>query len=180
MVSKLSKWFSTIFDRIVDTLASLAGVLLIALMLLICYEVVMRYFFARPPAWAIEISEAMLLYITFLGTAWLLKVGGHVAVDIVYAQLNPKVKLSLDVITSAMGLVICLILTWYSGASAWDHFLRGARLTQALDYPKVILLAIIPAGFLTLSAQFLRQTRQYFGQWKDTRQKGIAAVKEQQ
>jgi len=61
-----------------------------------------------------------------------------------------------------------------------DHRACIKLFTLALNSEKVILLAVIPAGFLTLSAQFLRQTRQYFGQWKDTGQKGIAAVKEQQ
>jgi TRAP-type C4-dicarboxylate transport system permease small subunit len=155
------RWFVTAFDRFEAFLAFLAGILLSSMLLLICYAVLMRYFFLSPPGWIIEVTEDILLYITFLGAAWLLKERGHVSVDLIYERLNPKTKIVLDIIISIMGVIICLIMTWYSAASTWDHFQRGAVVVETLKMPKAILLGVIPIGFFTLSIEFIKQTHEY-------------------
>ena len=62
-----------IFDSIMSSLYVLAGVLVIFVMLAVSFDVTMRYFLGNPQGWVLTITEVMLLYITFLGTAWLLK-----------------------------------------------------------------------------------------------------------
>ena len=173
MIAKLAKRFATTFDCVNGGFAFAAGALLISMLLFICYAVVMRYFFRSPIAWMIEVSEDIVLYICFLGTAWVLKMGGHVSVDLVYDRLNPKTKLLLDIIVSAMGVIICLILTWYSGASTWDHFQAGILHPKVLKIPKAILLGIIPVGFLMLSLQFLRQASGYLVRWRTSGKKEL-------
>ena len=54
-----------IFDRILDILAFMAILMLIFMMLVVCYDVVMRYIFHNPPGWVVEICEYLLLYVTF-------------------------------------------------------------------------------------------------------------------
>ena len=44
-----------IFDFILNKLAILAGALVILLMLLMCYESVMRYVFRLPPLWVVDL-----------------------------------------------------------------------------------------------------------------------------
>jgi C4-dicarboxylate transporter DctQ subunit len=155
-----------IFDRAIGVLAFIAGILLIFAMLLVVYEALMRYFFGESVAWAIEICEDVLLFIAFLGAAWLLKREGHVAVDIVHACMKPKAQVALDIITSALGVIVCLVLTWYSAGTTLDHFERGAKVVKSLTLPKAMLLAIIPIGFFALSIQFLRRTHGYVRTWK--------------
>jgi len=163
----------TIFDRIIDALAGRAGVLVIGIMLVMCYEVVMRYFLNRPPAWAVEVCEYMLYLLAFLGAAWLLKLGGHVRVDIVLGRLNPKAQTWLNIATSAIGVIICLVIAWYGGESTIDHFQRGIPVVKTLKIPKAPLLAVIAVGCFLLSIQFLRQTYGYVRSW------GVMAKKEQ-
>jgi C4-dicarboxylate transporter DctQ subunit len=155
-----------IFDRIIGAMAFLAGILLLCAMLLVSYEVLMRYYFGQSVAWAIEICEDILLFITFLGTAWLLKNEGHVTVEIIYVRLNPKTQKVLDIMTSVIGIFICAILTWYSAGSTLDHFQRGATVIKSLTLPKAMLLVIIPIGFFTLTLQFLRRTHGYLLEWR--------------
>ena len=71
---RLVKFFKVI-DRISTYLAYIASFILFCLMLLTLYAIAMRFLFRDPPGWDIEISEYMLIYIAFLGTAWLLKKG---------------------------------------------------------------------------------------------------------
>jgi len=163
---KLLEKTRVVFDHIIGSLAGAAGVLIIGMMLIMCYEVVMRYFFNRPPAWAVEISEYLLFLIAFLGAAWLLKLGGHVRVDIVLGRLNPKAQTLLNIATSAIGAIICLIIAWYGGESTIDHFQRGVPVVKTLAFPKFTLLLFIALGCFLLSIQFLRQTYSYVRSWK--------------
>lgn len=145
-----------VFDWTINLLAFLAGLFLALLMLIICYEVVMRYIFHAPPGWVVEVCEYMLLYITFLGTAWLLKKDGHVRVDIVLALLNPGIRRLLNILTSLIGAVGCLFLFVYSLLSTWHHLEKATLVIQTMNTPKWILTAIIPIGSFLLVIQFLR------------------------
>ena len=146
-----------ILDRIIGFLGLLAGVLIIAMMLVMCYEVVMRYLLHRPPAWAVEMCEYMLFLIAFLGAPWLLKLEGHVKIDIILNMLNPKSQTLLNIATSALGVITCMLLAWYGGETAWDHFRRGIPVIKIVAIPKFIFLTVILIGCFLLSIQFLRQ-----------------------
>jgi hypothetical protein len=61
------------FDRILDFFFVLAGILLAFSALSVAMAIVSRYFFNRPWGWVVEISEYILLYITFLVSARVLK-----------------------------------------------------------------------------------------------------------
>ena len=71
----------TIFDRTIGYLAFVAAIIIILTMLAVSAQIVMRYFLNRPMIWVMEITEISLLFITFLGTAWLLRREGHVKID---------------------------------------------------------------------------------------------------
>ena len=150
-----------IFDRLIDVLVFLACVLLICATLLVGADVVLRYFLGRPIVWSVEITEYSLLYIAFLGAAWLLKKEGHVRVDVVLNQLNPRNQALLNTITSIFGAMVCLVIAWYSAETTWDHFVRGIPAMETLHTPYFIILGIIPIGSFLLFIQFLRRTYGY-------------------
>jgi len=154
---KLLTKVTAIFDRTIDILAWLASGLLLFATLSICLDVIFRYFLNRPLIWVLEISEYILLWITFLGAAWLLKIEGHVKVDIVLNQLKAKNQALLNTITSVTGAMMCLALTWYGVLATWDFFQRGHYDPTILQPPTFILIAIIPAGSFLLFIQFLRR-----------------------
>ena len=145
----------SILDRVISFMAYLAALLLFLLMLIICYEVVMRYLFRSPTGWVIEACEYALLYITFLGAPWLLKQDGHIRVDILFAFLNRKVSRILNTATSLVGAIACGFLFVYGILSTWHHFQESTLVIQTLNTPKWALLIIIPTGSFFLVLQFL-------------------------
>jgi TRAP-type C4-dicarboxylate transport system permease small subunit len=145
----------SIIDRVISFMAYLAGLLLFFLMLIICYEVVMRYLFRSPTGWVIEVCEFSLLYITFLGAAWLLKQDGHIRVDILFTFLNRKVSRILNTATSLLGAISCGFLFVYGLMSTWHHFRESTLVIQTLNTPKWVLLIVIPIGSFFLVLQFL-------------------------
>lgn len=155
-----------VFDLIIDSLAGMAGVLVIAMMFIMSYESIMRYFFHAALGWAVEVSEYIIFLITFLGAAWLLKMGRHVRVDVVVNLLGTKSQALLNIATSVLGAIICLVIAWFGAASTLDHFQRGVPVVKTLAFPKFTLLLFISLGSFMLSIQFLRQTYGHVRSWK--------------
>ena len=117
--------------------------------------------------WVIEISEYLLVYMTFLAAAWVLKKEGHVAVDLFTARLKPKTQAIAGVMSSTIGAFVCLVITWFGSVETWDIFQRGVRIPSILEFPKGPILAIIPVGSFFFMIQFIRKA---FGCMKDLNQ----------
>jgi TRAP-type C4-dicarboxylate transport system permease small subunit len=101
------KRFWTLFDRVIDLLALLAGVILVFITAAVCYTIGMRYLFTKTTIWIMQTTEYALLWIVFLGTTWLLREKGHITTDIIYTHLNEKNKRYLDCIMFIIGGLAC-------------------------------------------------------------------------
>jgi len=145
-------------------------------MLLILYAVFMRYFLGNPPGWDIEVSEYILVYVTFLGTAWLLKREGHVSIDFVYTRLNARTRWVLDIVISVIGVIACLSVTYFSGASTLDYIQRNVPTVETLKIPRAVILAILPIGFYFLSMVFLGKTLEHIK--GDKTSEGISSIED--
>jgi len=175
------KWQRTVghvFDRILDAMAFLAGIFSLSIMVLICYLVIMRYLFASPPAWVLEICEYLMIYITFLSAAWLLRKNGHVRVEIFLTWLPSHAKNALLVFTSFVGFMSCCIIAWFSLFVTIDKFSRHILTIQTLRIPEWTLFIIIPAGSLFLLLEFLRQTHTAFNDLRSHRNNAEALTQE--
>ena len=161
------------FDRIIDLAAILGAVLVFLIMLSVALDVVMRYFLGRPMIWVLQMTEIGLLYITFLGAAWVLRKEGHVKMDLLLTRLSPRRQAVLNFFTSILGAVICLVIVWYGAQTTWDHFQRSWILEGAIDLPLAPFLAIIPIGVSLLFIQFLRRS---YGSWQSWK----ASIKKEQ
>jgi len=156
-VSKLRDFF----ERTLDVLGAGAGVLIAFLMLGVCADVCMRYFFNRPLFWMIEVTQYAMVFILFLGTAWLLRKEGHVVMDVLINRLGQKSRTLTNVITSILGAIVCFIITWYAAKVTRDYFQINYVYSATLDIPAFLLQAIVPLGAFLLSIQFLRRAYGY-------------------
>lgn len=149
--------FKRIFDGILDALAVLAGIIIILTTICVSLDVVLRYFLKAPLLWVDELAEYGLLYITFAGTAWLLRQDGHVVVDIIDALVSSRTRNRLNAFASIVGAAVCLILTYYGVLVTWSQFARRIYNPTMLEIPKGALVAVIPVGTFLLFIQFLRR-----------------------
>ena len=146
-----------ILDRIMDFMAFLAGILLAVAVLIVCFEILMRYFVQRPQVWTVEVCEYILFSIAFLGAPWLLKVGGHVNIDIFASQLSPKGKTINAIISASVGIIISAIICWFSITTSYECYTSGILLTKTLNVPKHYFLMLIALGYFFLLLEFGRQ-----------------------
>jgi TRAP-type C4-dicarboxylate transport system permease small subunit len=137
-------------------MAVLAGLLLLFITFSISYSIFTRAAGLRSPVWTVQYNEYSLLWMTFLGSAWVLSRRKHVAVDVVTGLLRSRAKRVSEIVHSLMGIGVCGVLCWNSALMTLNLFQRGVTDVQAVDVPKYLILAVIPIGFLTLTLQFAR------------------------
>ena len=146
-----------IIDGVINFFAVIAGILLATMALIVTYNVIMRYFVNRPPVWAIETTEYIMVYATFLAAAWVLKHDGHVKIDIILVMLSKKRQYALSVLVSVLGIVACGLLAWYGMKATYSLYSREVIMMKMTPWPKWVLVAPIPIGVLLTFIQFIRK-----------------------
>jgi len=141
--------------------------LLVAITLSICAEVALRYGFNSPIRWVVELSEYALLWITFLGAAWVLRHGGHVRVDILLQYLSPAALRICGLVSSALGAAAMLVILVYGIDAVSTQYLRGAYRPTGIDVPTWLVLVVIPLGALLLALRFARLFVEYWTHRRD-------------
>jgi C4-dicarboxylate transporter DctQ subunit len=147
---------SRFLDRILTGMAVLAGLLLLFITFSISYSIFTRSLGFQSPVWTVQFNEYSLLWMTFLGSAWVLRRRKHVAVDVITSHLGPAGRRIADLVHSLLGIGVCGVLCCYSSLMTLSLFQRGVTDVQAVDMPKHLVLMVIPAGFFVLTAQFSR------------------------
>ena len=145
-----------IFDRVLNTLAFAAGAIIFLSALCVCIGVVSRYYFGHPQIWVVETTEYALLFVTFLGTAWLLREEGHIKVELVLTRLNPRTQVIVNMVTSIICAIIFFIIAWYGVRVTYSYFKLNYQMPTILKPPQYIILAVIPSGSILLFIQMLR------------------------
>jgi TRAP-type C4-dicarboxylate transport system permease small subunit len=156
MQVSFKKRFWIFFDKLVDRMALLAGVLLVFITAAVCYTIGMRYLFTKTTIWIMQTTEYALLWIVFLATTWLLRERGHITTDLIYAHLNTKTKHILDCIMFVIGGLACVIMVYFGMDYVRECIIKGVTDVRAVTVPKWTIFIIIPIGSILLTIQFFR------------------------
>jgi C4-dicarboxylate transporter, DctQ subunit len=146
-----------ILDRICNALAVVSALLLLFITFSIGYSIFTRLLRIPSPFWIVQFNEYSLLWMTFLGTAWVLSMDKHVSINIVVQRLGLKARKFLGLFNSLLGMGLCGVLCWYGFFTTRETFARWVIDVQAIDVPKAFILAIIPLGFLFTLLKFVQK-----------------------
>jgi TRAP-type C4-dicarboxylate transport system permease small subunit len=155
-----------IFDKTLTVLMVLAAVLVIFDTLAISVDVLLRYSIGSSWAGLFEISEYSLLWITFLSAAWILRIDGHIRVDLVLNRLNPKRRAITNIITSIVCVILFGVMIWYTIKVTLQDYQIGFNYPSVLRPPKWTIEIIIPIGYFLLFIQFSRIVYGRLKNWK--------------
>lgn len=143
-------------DRVCVFLAVLSGLIIIFVTLSIGYSILARAIGLPGAVWVVQFNEYALLWMTFLGTAWLLSRKKHISVHIILQRLSEKNKKRVAVVHALMGIVLCAVFCWFTVFTTIEKIGRNVIDVQAVDIPIGYVLVVIPLGFLLLFLQFIR------------------------
>lgn len=161
-LGKAVRYFDLFLTRAENLFAVVAAIMMFAMIIMVSYSVIGRKFFGTPGAWAVELSEYIMLYLAFLLAPWVLRRNGHVRVDILYSRLSGKARLFFDLAIGVLATLACLVLFWFSLEVAIESYERNVILRRIVQVPQYILLAVIPLGSLFLIMRLLCQMMQLF------------------
>lgn len=153
---KVGKKFWAVFDKMIVTLMALSASLVLFDTFAVTIDVLIRNIFSKTYAGLFEITEYSLLWMTFLGTTWILRNNGHVRIDLVVTLLPQKYRSILNAIASILSVILLLAMTYYSTKLILYDYRTGFTLSGVLRPLKWPIEMIIPIGFLLLSVQSLR------------------------
>ncbi|PID01770.1 hypothetical protein CSV67_11890 [Sporosarcina sp. P2] len=145
-----------LFDSVINFMAILGRVVIIIISLLIIVDIVSLKFFSNQFSWILEVSEYLLVFLTFLGVAWLLREDGHIKLDLLLNRLSEKNRTRMEIVNSCIGAIISLIITVYGFLATWNLYMRDIKTETILEIPRSMLIVIIPVSFLFVFVQFIR------------------------
>ncbi len=126
----------------------LGAVIVLPLVLAMVFEVISRYVFAAPTAWAFEVSYMMMGSIFLFGISYALLAGQHVNVDFIHDRLPKRAISLIDAIgyalLTAMMVWIVVVLVQNalaafrsgegSGLSAWNPKIWPYRILYVVGF----------------------------------------------
>ena len=125
--------------------------------LLVCWDVVGRNLGLRTVPWINEVTEYAMPIATLAAAPWLMWRNQHVRLDLLGAVLSARAQRRLDRIASTLGLVVSLVLVWYSVKVLLDSRDAGSLVIKALVFPEWWLYVPVPFGFALLAMECARR-----------------------
>ena len=140
-------------DIISEWAGRLSSVLVLTLIILLVYEVAVRYILNSPTSWSFDISYMVGGAAMVLGTAVALKERKHVRVDIFYDKWSSRVQAVVDIVMAVILFFPLMAMGLYvSFGQATLSLERGERIMSGIwnppIYPLKIVIAIAIALFL--------------------------------
>ncbi len=154
---------ATVLNRIFMVFAC---IIMAGLMIIVCVDLTLRYFFNSPLIWGTEVTEILLLYITFLAAAQVFRDDSHVVVDVFLAVASERRRRIMGLISNAMVGLISAILVYYGSVTTIDLYVRGVFNPTILETPIALITMIIPIGCIPLFLEALGKLRKTLSKQK--------------
>lgn len=152
-----------LYGRLLSALAWLACLLVFAMTLMICLDVLLRNVALIPSMrgldWSNDVTEAMLYLITMLAAPALLRRSQHIRVDILLRVMPAQVAWLCEWLADGVGLACCLVMVVFGAKMALASYLSGALSIKSLITPEWWLLAPLPVAFALLAIEMCFRMR---------------------
>jgi TRAP-type C4-dicarboxylate transport system permease small subunit len=145
------------YDRLLEALGLLPGVIVGAIALAIGADVVLRDAGYGGIYGMIEIIEYAILVLAMAGVGHVTRLGRHVTVDIVPDQLPARWAWRVTLFAQAIATIVALVFLWFAAGATIDVWRAGTQLYKSFTLPEWLPLAMIPIGFLFVSLECLRR-----------------------
>lgn len=152
--------------RVIDAISGYTGGFLkwltYALILVVAYDVFMRYIVNAPPMWAYDVSVMLGGTIYVMGWAYTQRYRGHVRVDVIYTHLSLRGKAIVDAAGSFfLFFPLMAVLIYEAFHWMWRAWAIHERFMETYWFPPVapfrtVVLIGFSLLFLQWFAQFIR------------------------
>ena len=136
-----------VFDLVSVVLGRLAMIMTAFVVLVMFYEVVSRYVFARPTLWANELSLWIAAFVFLLAGLYAMQQRSHIRIYVIYNMMPRWAQKASDSISVLLIVGFAFALVWGGYSDAARRFLRMETFGTAWDPP---IPGIIKPGVLLI------------------------------
>ena len=136
-------------ERFSEGIILLTGLAVLAMTLMVSFDVLMRYFLDQPQLFVDDLTSFLLVAMIFLGAGPVFYKGGHIRIDLVTNLLKPKTQSRMRVITLSMGIAFLFIVIYETMVSTLAAFQTG-RVSAVMNYPLWVGMIFIPLGLILM------------------------------
>ncbi|MEJ2660904.1 MAG: TRAP transporter small permease subunit [Desulfobacteraceae bacterium] len=150
MLAKIIK----VIDTFNDKQGEISSLLALPLLLVVVYEVVMRYAFNSPTVWGFEVTAFIYGVHYMLGLAYCDVHGGHVRVDIFTARMKKRSQGLIGIITNLLFFMpVMVLMTIASWQFAWTSIIERELNSTSWAPPIYPIKTLMAVGFSFLLIQ---------------------------
>ena len=141
-------------ERAFRPLEVLLALSIVAVFIEVLTEVTFRYLLHLPVPWGAEVSQTLLVWITFLGAALALFRGEHMAINLLLDRISSaRVRKTFE-ITGDLAILAFLVIGAFGGVQVAVR--TWSMQTTALQIPAGILYLAFPVGCLIMVPVVIR------------------------
>jgi TRAP-type C4-dicarboxylate transport system permease small subunit len=137
-------------DRLVGALSGLAvavaGLATLICLALVCYGVVLRYFFGQPLSWSDEMGGFLVVVLVMLAVAEAQRRGEHIGVDLLLERSRGRFRRALQGFGVLWVAVAAVVLLWQGWETVAFSRMIGARPLALAEIPLWLVEMFIPIG----------------------------------
>ncbi len=125
----------TVMDRVSIAISRVAMFLVALIVVIMFYEVVMRYVFERPTLWVNEMSLWTAGGVYLLAGLYVMQQRGHIRIFILYDMVSRNWQRAFDTISTVLIVLFAAGIFWGGFNEAWAKLMRWETFGTAWDPP---------------------------------------------
>jgi TRAP-type mannitol/chloroaromatic compound transport system permease small subunit len=150
----MSNKIAATIDKVQDVFGFWTAMLIFPMVLVVLYEVLMRYLFNAPTSWGFEATTFLYGIHYMLGFGYTLKYNGHVKVDVFVSLLSTKKQTLISLLTHLIFFIpVYVLLSWGSIKFAWTSIQGLEKSWTSWAPPIYPFKTLMALGFIMLLIQ---------------------------
>lgn len=149
---------SDALESIVDWTGRATAWICLFIVVLVAFNVILRYVFRMGPVALQELEWHLMSPIALIGMSYAMRHNAHVRVDIFYERFSPKLQTLIDMLSALLTVVVSIIIIKLSLGFVEQAYAIGEGSPDPGGLPhRFLLRAFIPLGFTLLAIQAVAQ-----------------------
>lgn len=151
----------SLWNRMLDGTTMCCGIVLYGLAFMVSIDVAYRWFMGRSITGVYEVSEILLLAITFMAIAGVQAAGKQLNVDILVAGMRGRKRAVLRLVDGLAALLFFFILVWTGFIDFQESITLGLMGNGIVKIPSAVPLGLVTLGSLVMVLTLVK------GLWED-------------
>jgi len=144
-----------VLDKTTEIVFKISALLMLVVIITIWYQVFARIAGISTKG-IVEINGYFLIWICFLSTAYALRKGRHIRVDIIYGRMSKKVQTIFLIIGNSICVFFSVILVW-EGIKLIKMYYEIQQVSLILNIPIYIVYIGMPTGMILFAIEAIRE-----------------------